>query len=217
MIPLESPPIQGALFLTQTFSDSEYWRRYKPNGNHYQSLDCATKSRCHAGYDLQGAYHEPLLATNDGEVRWAGFNFGSSFGVQSLLIPTGQTYGLFYAHQAWRTVTNGQKVKAGQKIGVMGTTGGVQQHLHFSATTKVSGGVPCWFNCGAELRELKEGLMPLNDDDKKWIQEAIYRGAREAVRALAVGQNAKDGAFPDDGSWNGILAHNIRVLEGKLP
>lgn len=176
MIRLEAPPIREELFVSETFSDQEYFRAFKPKGSHYQSMDCATGLRCHCGYDMQDFIGAPLYAVADGSVHF--IDKGPAFGIQSALVPTGTEEAWFYAHQNRRTVKDGTPVRAGAVIGEMGTSGGVQCHLHFGALDRMDR--TCWTNGGPQLRDLKDQLLhPAPEVDvylvRKSPNTAVYR------------------------------------------
>lgn len=172
MIPIEAPPIREELFVTQTYDDTEYFRAFKPNGDHYQSVDCASGLRAHCGFDDQDGLGAPLFAMAAG--THYEIDKGSPFGIQSVVVPTGTDYAWFYAHQNRRTVKDGVKVKAGQQIGEMGTSGGVACHLHKSALQPKERG--CWFNPGPALRAFKAQLLnpPQTEDEMLVLKDFVH-------------------------------------------
>lgn len=85
--------------------------------------------RRHTGIDLVGRRGQPIYATADGVV--SGENPGSGYG-HSVVINHGYGYRTVYAHLSKVNVRPGQKVKRGEVIGAMGSSGlasGV--HLHY--------------------------------------------------------------------------------------
>lgn len=87
----------------------------------------------HNGIDLvNGNPNTPIFASGDGEVIVAGdANYFDWYGNWTVIQ---HADGMFtgYAHQSRVDVSKGQKVTAGQQIGLMGTTGpSTGEHLHF--------------------------------------------------------------------------------------
>jgi murein DD-endopeptidase MepM/ murein hydrolase activator NlpD len=88
----------------------------------------------HNGYDYDIVY-QPVLAAAAGTVAYAAWESADPyFGYgQMILIKHAHGYETLYGHLSRILVTVGQKVKAGQKIGISGTTGhSTGPHLHFS-------------------------------------------------------------------------------------
>lgn len=84
----------------------------------------------HTGLDFSAPYGAPVRATADGYVRFAGWD-GGGYGLQ---VEVDHTNGLVtkYAHLSRLAVTQGQKVKRGQVVGYVGSTGySVAPHLHY--------------------------------------------------------------------------------------
>ena len=93
-------------------------------------------SRLHGGADIGGAVGAPIYAAADGVVTKAatGYNGGSGTNVR---IDHGKMDGealeTSYLHMSALDVSVGQKVKKGQRIGAVGSTGlSTSPHLHFS-------------------------------------------------------------------------------------
>ncbi len=86
----------------------------------------------HKGVDLSADYGTPVFATGDGTVEkvdqgQANFGYG-----KQILIDHKFAYKSRYAHLQRIFVTQGQKVKRGQLIGEVGSTGGsTGPHLHY--------------------------------------------------------------------------------------
>lgn len=92
----------------------------------------------HQGNDLFGPEKRPLLAVDDGEVRYGTDQLGGN--VANLRSPDGTRY--YYAHLFAFEGAN-RKVKAGDLIGYMGRTGNALTtpvHLHFEVHP--GGGAP---------------------------------------------------------------------------
>lgn len=87
----------------------------------------------HNGIDLvNGNPNTPIYAAADGEVIVAGdANYYDWYGNWTVIKHADGMY-TGYAHQSRVDVSKGQKVTAGQQIGLMGTTGpSTGEHLHF--------------------------------------------------------------------------------------
>ncbi|GAA3996198.1 M23 family metallopeptidase [Sphingomonas humi] len=84
----------------------------------------------HAGIDLAGPYGTPIYATADGTVLDAGFNNG---GYGNLIkLDHGRGIETRYGHLSAIGVRAGDRVKRGQLIGRMGSTGrSTGSHLHY--------------------------------------------------------------------------------------
>lgn len=88
----------------------------------------------HNGYDF-GISYQPVLAAGDGTVVYAGWNSPDPyFGYgQMILIDHHNGYATLYGHLSQLEVHKGEKVTAGEEIGISGTTGHSSgPHLHFS-------------------------------------------------------------------------------------
>lgn len=87
----------------------------------------------HNGIDLvNGNPNTPIFASADGEVIVAGdANYFGWYGNWTVIKHADGMY-TGYAHQSRVDISKGQKVTAGQQIGLMGTTGpSTGEHLHF--------------------------------------------------------------------------------------
>ena len=85
--------------------------------------------RFHYGIDLSASSGTPIYAVRDGTVSQA--NYSSSGGYQ-VYIDHGDGFSSRYLHMTRYVVSKGQKVKAGQLIGYVGSTGvSTGPHLHF--------------------------------------------------------------------------------------
>ena len=85
--------------------------------------------RMHEGQDLAGDYGSPIYATADGTISFAGWE--SAYG---RLIKIQHAYGIEtrYGHLSQISVTVGQKVSRGDRIGDMGNSGrSTGTHLHY--------------------------------------------------------------------------------------
>ncbi|MCR5445191.1 MAG: M23 family metallopeptidase [Bacteroidales bacterium] len=89
--------------------------------------------RLHAGIDISARQGTPIYATGDGVVRVAGRTPQgySGYGVVAV-IDHGYGFQTLYAHMSDIKVRVGQKVKRGEQIGTVGSTGmSTGAHLHY--------------------------------------------------------------------------------------
>jgi len=99
---------------------SGFGRRYHP---------ILKRLRAHTGVDITAPKGTPVYATADGTV--SSDNAGGGYGI-TVVINHGYTYKTVYAHLSKKTVKPGQKVKRGQVIGYVGSTGlSSGSHLHY--------------------------------------------------------------------------------------
>lgn len=106
-------PVEGNI--TSRFG----WRK-NPFGKGYEF---------HAGVDIEAPYGTPVVATADGQVIFAGML--SDYG-KTVILKHPSGYQTLYAHLSSIEVIKGQKVKAGQVIGRVGSTGrSTGPHLHY--------------------------------------------------------------------------------------
>jgi len=96
----------------------------------------------HTGVDFPAPIGTPVYAARGGRVVYA--NHGSAFGFHQLEILPGDGTRDFYAHMRTRNIPNGSVVKAGRKIGEVGSEGNVTgPHLHFERHSIAVGGWSC--------------------------------------------------------------------------
>lgn len=85
--------------------------------------------RFHAGIDFGGGYGSTIRAADSGVVIFAGWYGGYG---RSVVIDHGNTLTTLYAHASRIYVSEGQRVKRGQPIAAIGSTGlSTGPHLHF--------------------------------------------------------------------------------------
>ena len=90
----------------------------------------ASWPRGHAGLDFNGDKGDPVYAATDGRVQYAEFNYGGYGNLIMIMRSDGtQTR---YAHLDKIKVRKGDRVRAGDRIGTIGSTGhSTGSHLHF--------------------------------------------------------------------------------------
>ncbi len=114
--------------------------------------------RLHAGTDYGGGYGAPIFAVSDGVVNMAGRNGGYGNFVR---LNHGGGVGTGYGHMSRIAVRSGQRVKQGQVIGYIGSTGlSTGPHLHF---------------------ELYRGGRPVNPSGANFVQRAQLEGRELAA------------------------------------
>ena len=83
----------------------------------------------HAGIDISAAPGNPVTATADGIVSFAGWNGGSG---NLVVLEHGFGFSTFYAHNKMLAVKVGQRIKKGGIISYVGSTGNsTGPHLHY--------------------------------------------------------------------------------------
>lgn len=86
-------------------------------------------ARMHAGIDFGAAWGSPIFAVSDGFVSYAGRHGGHGNYVR---LEHGGGLGTGYAHMSRIAVSPGSRVRAGQVIGYVGSTGlSTGPHLHY--------------------------------------------------------------------------------------
>ncbi len=87
------------------------------------------KTRMHNGLDMHGTAGDPIRAAADGRVIFSGVKGGYG---NAIMIDHGGGMVTLYAHQSKLLVREGDRVKAGDVIGLIGSTGlSTGPHLHF--------------------------------------------------------------------------------------
>lgn len=84
----------------------------------------------HTGNDYAAPVGTPVVAVRNGTIKWSDSHGGAYGNWIGLEAHNGRVY--VYCHLSVRRVKKGQKVKAGQRLGLVGRTGNVTgPHLHF--------------------------------------------------------------------------------------
>lgn len=89
-------------------------------------------ARSHEGIDIFAPRGTPALAAADGRVT--SVRTGGLGGKQVWMRPDGQSYNLYYAHLDTQIAVDGQTVRMGDTLGLVGNTGNASRtvpHLHF--------------------------------------------------------------------------------------
>lgn len=104
-----------------------YYKISSPYGNRIHPI--LKKMKFHSGIDIQAPTGANILAANDGEVIFAGWKSGYG---NFIIVDHGGKTATAYAHCSRIVARDGQKVKKGDVIAKVGTTGySTGPHLHF--------------------------------------------------------------------------------------
>ena len=104
----------------------------KPSAGYYSSGYGGRWGKNHNGIDIAASGNVPIVAAADGVVSRSYFSssYGNAIFITHYI--NGKQYTTVYAHMSSRMASNGQTVKKGQQICMMGNTGNsFGQHLHF--------------------------------------------------------------------------------------
>lgn len=108
--------------------EKEHWS-YPLPGAHVISPYGGRGGRGHSGVDIKTKPNDKVLAAFDGTVTQSGPYFGYG---NYIVIKHAYGFSTCYSHQSKNFVKKGQKVKAGEVIGLTGRTGrATTEHLHF--------------------------------------------------------------------------------------
>ncbi|MCJ7734467.1 MAG: M23 family metallopeptidase [Anaerolineales bacterium] len=116
----------------------------KPAFSTYSYGDVFFENVVHTGIDIPGDLDTPILAAGEGRVIYAGLGvyrggsnvyddpYGKAVVIEHSFSYQGQPLYTLYAHLDEILVVEGQNVKSGERIGLMGKTGKTTgPHLHF--------------------------------------------------------------------------------------
>jgi len=126
----------------------------------------------HRAIDYAATYGTPIRSVGDGTVTFAGW---SSAGYGYLTsIRHNATYSTNYAHQSRIAVKSGQKVRQGDVIGYVGSTGfSTGPHLHYEMVKN-----------GIKINPLNE-VLPPGEPIKEENKERFFEEIREFKEKLA--------------------------------
>ncbi len=123
-------PVQGII-------SSPYGGRINPISGH---------SEFHRGLDISADAGTPVTATADGVVVFSGYNTG---GGNVVVIAHGHHFSTYYAHNRKNTAQVGQKVRRGEVIGYVGSTGSATgNHVHYEVWHKGKSENPTYYTKG---------------------------------------------------------------------
>ena len=170
--------------------------------------------RSHEGVDIGAKFRTPAVAPADGYIRNVSVN--RLGGNVVFMRPKGKNYTLYYAHLDTQIVRDGDEVKTGQVIGLVGNTGNAihtPPHLHFGIYT--SGGavdpLPFIDRYRGEPAKLTANTSYL----QKWVRASVNAN----VRAGANGKDSilftiKDGDAVKVEGATGVW-YKIRLPDGR--
>lgn len=144
--------------------------RYNPNRLH----PVLKTSRPHRGVDYAAPTGTPILATGDGKVEFVGTKGGYG---RTVVLSHGGKYTTLYAHMSRfkKGMRNGQRVKQGQTIGYIGSSGlATGPHLHYEfringvhhnpLTVALPKAEPLNANYMAEFKQQSQSLLAQLDE-----------------------------------------------------
>ena len=177
------------------------YRRYHPILKRY---------RPHHGTDFGARRGTPLLAVHSGKVSFAGRMGGYGKVVK---IKHAGGYESLYAHQSRIRVKRGQRVKKGQIIGYVGSTGrSTGPHLHFGLTRYGK-----WINPMKVLRKksIKDStakkVTKYKDVKSTKYKEVVIKNAKENKEKLLSYVKKEDTPF----RWEGVQQISMGVKDGR--
>lgn len=105
----------------------------------------------HSGYDTSGPYGTPIFATGAGVVHRVSYG-GDGYG-QSVVIYHDNGFYSMFAHLSETSVRTGQRVRRGDRVGAMGSSGrATGVHLHYEVWIGDSSRVDPWpFVCARDF------------------------------------------------------------------
>ena len=108
----------------------------------YRVNPITKKRNFHTGIDIAAAAGTPILAAFEGTVEKVGL---SSYYGNFVLLNNGNGIKTFYGHCMSLLVRQGKRVKAGEAIALVGSTGAsTGNHLHFEIQIKNVNVNPQW-------------------------------------------------------------------------
>ncbi len=122
----ELPPLSSESFLPNGLSKGFIW----PAQGVLSSGFGWRWGRMHKGIDVAGPVGTPIVAAGGGVITYAGWNDGGYGNLVEITHPDGSV--TLYAHNSRVLVKDGQRVRQGEQIALMGSTGfSTGPHLHF--------------------------------------------------------------------------------------
>lgn len=129
-------------------------------------------TRLHGGVDFGAAYGSPIYAVGDATVSFAGWHGGHGNYVR---LEHGTGYATGYAHMSRLAVSPGTRVRAGQVIGYVGSTGlSTGPHLHYEL-----------YQGGQKVNPLSVKFTVSNSVNSTEL--AAFKARLTALRAVAPG------------------------------
>lgn len=201
------PILPEEQFVRERFTDEEWLRPNKPNGSPY-SLGG------HFGIDC-GKSGQPVFAGVDGTARWV--DHGSPLGIQVAVQWAAEPrLWLLFAHLDRRTVENGRRVRPDTQVGVVGGTGGVPPHLHFTVLVDDRFAKNSFHKPVQALNDLKGWCMVTIEDIRKVVAEETRKVWLGGWYLLTTGtENDSLLSVPSSDEWR--KGFNLKAVSEKLP
>ena len=187
------------------------------------------KSEFHPGLDLVGKHSDEVVSVSDGYVLWSQmvtdksnptWQWGNYVAVTGL---DGNT--IYYCHLAERKVSAGQRVKAGDVIGIMGSTGfSTGKHLHFEVRPRNmnASDAAAYLNLPNAICEISEkeyysdevcNICGFTQGTRAYLNK--YAWAADLWRKLSVAIRKREGKTDRAGVIRrcGFLPHTVSYLD----
>lgn len=174
------------------------------------------KKKTHRGIDLAAPTGTPVYATADGTVVSAKYGgWDASYGKMVAIYHGGGTY-TNHAHLSKIKVRVGQKVKAGQVIGLVGSTGrSTGPHLHFEihlgAKWNRIDPKPYLDKAGKQKKTTKKKTVTYTKGKTYTLKEAMNVRMTHSASAPKVGVNKWTKDAQKHATKSGLLAKGTKV------
>jgi peptidoglycan LD-endopeptidase LytH len=197
----------------------------KSNVGSFWGADRDRGARRHEGIDIFAAKRTPIVAAADGTITSVSEN--GLGGKVIFLRPSNKDFTLYYAHLDEQLVQQGQQVKAGEVIGLVGNTGNAKttaSHLHFGIYTN-GGAIDPFPFVNRTQKQVEKITAPLQQLAKMVRAEkaaviytnvdatgtAVKVEANTLLRVYAATENKYKVALPD-GNEGFIASINVASL-----
>lgn len=178
-------------------------------------------ARSHEGIDIFAPRRTPVVAAADGVIARVGDN--NLGGKVIFLRPKGKNLSLYYAHLDEQLVRSGQRVSAGDTIGLVGNTGNARTtppHLHFGIYA-LGGAIDPFVFINPVVKRPKEVSPPasrLNAYYRTTKEIHIDTGALARNTVLLVTDAGADGLVVQlpNGRTAFIPANTTQTIENQL-
>ena len=172
-------PVRGPVNVT-----SGVGARARPRGQNGQA-----GSADHQGVDISGKVGDPVLATADGYVKFAGTQRGGGGYGNYIILDHGGGTTTLYGHLSEILVNRGDQVSQGQIIGRVGQSGtATAPHLHYER--KTSSGIdrnPLSPRAKGNISEIAQGAERVLEEEERRAEQNEAAGNR-----LRVGNAERD-------------------------
>ena len=148
-------------------------------------------SRKHEGVDIMAPKHSPAIAAAEGVIIQVGED--SLGGKVVSMQPAGTNLSLYYAHLDSQFVVYGQKVHAGDVLGITGNTGNARytvSHLHFGIYSSGIAVDPLLFIRPAIVKKVTAFAFPANSSFAIMGAVKLYPAADKAYAPIVLSKNS---------------------------